>query len=151
MRVKTWWRARRARLLQLWGVGMGVSLLVTAASSLGWLEPIQARMLDLIQKFQGQKFTSDIVVIAIDQDAFEALGQRTPISRKYMAQLVDGLRRSGAAVVGIDFEYTSPTSLEDDTALVNAIKKFSDHGVSRVVLGDVLPETGVLGDRKSVV
>ena len=148
MKILTWWRARQARLLQLWVVGMGVSLLGTAASSLGWLEPVQARTLDLIQKVQGQKFTSDVVVVAIDQDAFEALGQRTPISRKYMAQLIDGLRRSGAAVVGIDFEYTSPTSVEDDTALLHAIQRFSDHGVSRVVLGDVAPEAGVLADPK---
>ena len=154
MRILTWWRARRARLLQLWGVGMGASLLVTAASALGYLEPVQARTLDLMQWLQGQKFKSDVVVVAIDQDAFEALGSRTPISRKYMAQLIDGLRRSGAAVVGIDFEYTSPTSPEDDAALVKAIRDFGDHGISRVVLGDVTPEAGVIGDPqflKSVV
>jgi adenylate cyclase len=154
MRPITWWRARRARLLQLWAVGMVASLLVTAASSLGYFETWQARALDLIQWFQGQKFKSDVVIVAIDQDAFQALGSRTPISRKYLARVVDGLRRSGAAVVGIDFEYTSPTTIADDTALVEAIERFGDHGVSRVVLGDVTSDVGVLADPrllKSVV
>jgi hypothetical protein len=33
-----WWQVHRARLFQLWGVGIACSLLVTGASALGYLE-----------------------------------------------------------------------------------------------------------------
>ena len=46
-RLREWWRQRRGRLLQLWGVGLVASLIVSGASSLGYLEGFQIRALDL--------------------------------------------------------------------------------------------------------
>jgi CHASE2 domain-containing sensor protein len=92
-----WWRVHRAHLLQLWGVGITCSLLVTGASALGYLEFLQARTLDLLLHVQGQRFPAEVVIVAIDDAAFESLGRRQPLSRAYLAQLLQGLRRSGAA------------------------------------------------------
>ncbi|MBI2525447.1 MAG: adenylate/guanylate cyclase domain-containing protein [Candidatus Rokubacteria bacterium] len=147
MSLPGWWRERRARVLQLWGVGMAASLLVTAASSLGYLEALQARSADILIHLQGQRFAPEVVVVAIDEEAFESLGRRQPLPRDYLARLLRGLQRAGAAVVGVDMAFSTPTTEADDGALARAITDFSDGGVSRVVLVEAPPpRTGPLAD-----
>ncbi|MBI4609580.1 MAG: adenylate/guanylate cyclase domain-containing protein [Candidatus Rokubacteria bacterium] len=145
MRFGDWWRQRRARLLQLWGVGIAASLLVTGASAMGYLEALQTRALDLLLRLQGTRFASDVVIVAIDDDAFESLGRRQPLSREYLARLLKALQRSGAAVVGADITLAAPATAGEDAALARAVLDFSHDGVSRVVLTDT-PGTGPLAD-----
>jgi CHASE2 domain-containing sensor protein len=45
---------RSRRFLQLWGAGIVAAAVVTGASAIGWLEPLQVRTLDLIQQLGGQ-------------------------------------------------------------------------------------------------
>lgn len=147
MRLGEWWRARRVRLFQLWGVGVAASLLVSGASAMGYLEAVQARALDLILWLRGQQFPSNVVIVTIDDKAFEALGHRQPIPREYLARLLRALQRSGAAVVGLDIALTSSATSAEDLALVEAILAFSQDGVSRVVLaGTTVPGSGPLAD-----
>src|SRR6266540_4114789 len=128
------WRARRARLLQLWAVGLAAALLVMAASARGDLEGLQARSLDLLMWLQGQTLhsVSDVVIVAIDDVAFDKLGRIQPISREYLARLIVGARRAGAYVVGLDVALASPTSPAADRALAQALLDWSDEGQSRV-------------------
>ena len=140
-------RGRGRRLVTLWGAGIVASLLVTGASSLGYLEAWQARTLDLLQRLGGQRFPPEVVIVAIDDDAFASLGERQPIPRSYLARVVRGLRRSGAAVVGLDITLGIATAPADDAALAEAIREFSRDGVSQVVLVDgKAPEAGPLAD-----
>jgi adenylate cyclase len=145
--MKYWWRRHRSRLLHLWGVGIACSLLVTAASGMGYLEFLQVPTLDLILSLQGQRFASEVVIVAIDDAAFESLGRRQPLSREYLARLLHALQRSGAAVVGLDVALTSPTTPAADAALAQAILDFRQDGISRVVLAETVgPESGPLAD-----
>ena len=96
---------------------------VTAASALGWLEPLQVRTLDLVQRLGGQRFPPEVVVVAIDEAAFENLGARQPIPRAYLASVLRGLDRSGAAVIGLDIALSVPTTAADDEALARAIQE----------------------------
>ncbi|MEK7443553.1 MAG: adenylate/guanylate cyclase domain-containing protein [candidate division NC10 bacterium] len=147
MSLPAWWRERRARVLQLWAVGVAASLLVTAASSLGYLEALQARSVDLLLRLQGQRFAPEVVLVAIDEEAFESLGRRQPLPRDYLARLLRGLQRTGAAVVGVDLALNAATTDADDGALSRAIMDFSDGGVSRVVLVESPPpRSGPLSD-----
>jgi CHASE2 domain-containing sensor protein len=137
----------RSRLLQLWGVGIACSLLVTGASAMGYPEFLQVPTLDLMLRIQGQQFASEVVIVAIDEAAFEALERRQLLSRAYLARLLGVLQRSGAAVVGLDVVLTSPTIPADDAALAQAILDFNQDGLSRVVLAEtVRPESGPLSD-----
>lgn len=140
------WRARRKRLLQLWAIGIGASVAVTIISATGYLEPSQAKALDFLMQLRGQRLVSDVVIVAIDDKAFESFGQRQPIPRDYLARVLRGLRRSGAAVVGLDIAFTAPTAAAEDGALVRAVADFGEGGARRVVLTAVLPSSGPLAE-----
>jgi adenylate cyclase len=129
-------------------VGVVASLLVTAGSALGWLESWQARGLDLLLRLQAPRVPHDVVVIAIDDAAFEALGRRQPIPRDYLARVIHGLQKAGAATVGVDITLAAPTTPAADAALARAILDFAgDDGASRVVLAGPLDgASGVFGE-----
>lgn len=146
-RLGPWWRTHRRRLLQFWAVGIGASVLVTAASMLGYLERTQARTLDLLMRLRGSQLVSDVVVVAIDEDAFDSFGQRQPMPRDYLARVIRGLHRAGAATVGLDVTFAAATAPAADTALARAIAEFSDGGLSRVVMtSSATPTAGALAD-----
>jgi len=123
------------------------SLLVTFASARGYLAPLQASTLDLLLQFQGQRFASDVIVVAIDDAAFESLGHRQPLPREYLIKVLRALQRSGAAVVGLDIDLTAPASPLDDASLAQTILDFKQDGVSRVVLTETMAAgSGPLAD-----
>ncbi len=114
---------------------------------MGYLESTQARTLDLLLRLRGSQLNADVVIVAIDEDAFDALGQRQPLPRDYLARILRGLRRAGAAVVGLDVTLRAPTTPAADAALSRAIREFADGGRSRVVLTtSTMPGTGPLAD-----
>jgi adenylate cyclase len=134
------------RLLQLWAVGLVSSLLVTAASALGYLEAWQARGLDLLLRLKPRDPPHTVVVVAIDDSAFDALERRQPIPRDYLARVIRGVQRSGAVAIGLDITLATPTTPQEDAALARAILEFSDGGVSRVVVaGNLDTGSGPLG------
>jgi adenylate cyclase len=148
-RPGAWWKRRRRRLLRLWAIGIGASLVVTAVSASGYLDAQQARALDLLLQLRGQSLVSSVVVVAIDDDAFRGLGERQPLDREYLARVVHGARRAGASAVALDIAFSTPSP--KDGALADAIVAFSDAGLSRVVLTHHVPSEGPLADLSSRV
>jgi len=146
-RLRRFWRTHRDRVLVLWGAGVLASLAVTGLSALGYLEPLQARTVDVLQGLGAQRFPDEVVIVAIDDAAFGALGRRQPIPRQYLARLIRGIQRSGASVVGLDVSLNVATTVPDDGALAQAILEFSSGGASRVVLVEgEPPDAGPLAD-----
>ncbi|HKB25935.1 MAG TPA: adenylate/guanylate cyclase domain-containing protein [Methylomirabilota bacterium] len=142
-----WWRNHRRRLLQFWAVGVASSVVVTAASAAGYLEGTQAKTLDLLLRLRGSELNADVVIVAIDDEAFDSVGQLQPLPREYLAKIIRGLQRAGAAVVGLDVTFQAPTTHAADAAFARAVRDFSDDGLSRVVLtSGVMPKTGPLAD-----
>jgi adenylate cyclase len=131
--LRAGWRASRTRLLELWLIGLIASVGVTLASLLGYLDAAQARSLDVLMRLRAVASVDDVVIVAIDDAAFSALGERQPLPRDYLARLIRGLRRSGAAVVGLDVDLATPTSPAAEQALIDAMTEFGDDGISRVV------------------
>jgi adenylate cyclase len=142
--VGRWWRTRRRRLLRIWGIGVAISVAVTTTAGIGYYEGSQARALDFMLKLRGQRLSTDVVIVAIDDAAFKALGERQPLPRAYIARVLQGLRRAGAATVGLDITLTRATTRSEDAALAAAITTFADGGLSRVVVLGPLPEKGPL-------
>ena len=104
-------RRRKRRFVKSLVLGVAVSILVSIASYLGYLDSIEAKALDLLLRLRGQQRSPEIVLIKIDDQAFAKLGEKQPLPRDYIASLVDIAARSGARVVGIDIEFKVTKSL----------------------------------------
>ena len=147
MGVGRWWRQRRGRLLQLWAVGLVAACAVTGASAMGYLESLQARALDLLIYLQSPRQPSGLVIVAIDDAAFDALGRRQPLPRDYLARVLRGVTRAGAATVGLDISLRTPGAPEADRALAGAIAEAAGRGERRlIVAGTSLPGSGPLAE-----
>jgi adenylate cyclase len=148
-RLAAWWKRGRRKLLRLLAIGIGTSVVATALSATGYLESNQARALDLLLQLRGRALPSDVVIVAIDSAAFQALGRRQPLARDYVAKIVRGAQKAGAAVVALDLALDTPT--RQDGALADAIAAFSDGGVSRVIISADGPPDGPLATLASRV
>ena len=120
---------------------------VTGASAMGYLESLQAHALDLLIYLQSPRQPSGLVIVAIDDAAFDALGRRQPLPRDYLARVLRGITRAGAAAVGLDVSLRIASEPEADRALARAIVEFGERGQRRLVVGGAsLPERGPLAD-----
>src|SRR5262249_28336843 len=113
-------------------LGVIVSIGVTLLSQVGALAGWQTRVVDAFLFLRERQPEPEIVLVTIDEDAFRTLGERQPLSRRYLADLADVLHRSGAGVVA--FDVTVKTKTEDgDGALVAVSRLVAASGTSRLV------------------
>jgi len=106
-------------------VGLLVSVAVTAFSRTGVLAGWETRAVDAFLFLRDRVAAPEITLVLIDDDAFQALGQRQPLSRRYVADLADFLLKSGARVVAFDLVLTAPTVPAEDQALLATIGRWS--------------------------
>ncbi len=126
-------RRRKRRFYQSLALGFSVSLLTSLVSSMGYLEGFEARALDFLLWMRGRVKSPEIVLVRIDDQAFHRLGEKQPLPRAYLAGLVALLDRSGARVIGLDVELKVKTDARADAALLEAIRRASENGLSKVV------------------
>ncbi|MGZ8519057.1 MAG: CHASE2 domain-containing protein, partial [Candidatus Binatia bacterium] len=126
-------RRRKRRFFKSLLLGVGVSILVSIASYLGYLDSIEVKALDLLLRLRGQQRSPEIVLIKIDDQAFAKLGEKQPLPRDYIASLVDVAARGGARVIGIDIEFKVATDPVADQKLLTAIATAEANGVTKVV------------------
>ena len=142
-----WIKQRRARLFQLWAVGALAACLVTAGSANFYFEALQHRVLDLLIYLQSPPKPEGVVIVAVDDTAFDALGRRQPIPRDYLARVLHGLYRAGAATVGLDISLQTAAAQAEDMALALAIIDFVGSSERRLVVASPsLPARGPLSD-----
>ncbi len=58
-----------------------------------------------------------IVIIAVDEDTLRQFPYRSPVDRKYVADLIRALERHGPAVIGVDLLFDQPTEEAKDAVL----------------------------------
>lgn len=104
-------------------VSIAVSGFVTCASSLGYLDGIQKKALDFFMWWRGESRTADIVLVAIDDETFEAMGSRQPLPRGQLASLVEFLRQCEPRAIGLDIELKTATMEREDARLRAAIDR----------------------------
>lgn len=103
--------------------------------------------MDLYFWLRGQARTPEIVLVAIDDAAFQRLNERQPISRDYLAAVIRGLRKSGARLIGMDVDLRRRTTPADDLDLVAAIRGTpSNPVVPTVVVRTLTAVTGPGGE-----
>lgn len=127
-------RRRKRRFIKSLLSGLTVSILLSFASYLGYLDIIEAKALDLLMQLRGQQRSPEIVLVQIDDLAFEKLKERQPLPRSYLASLIEVAARGGAKVIGLDIELKVATDSTEDAHLLKAIQSAEESKVSRVVL-----------------
>ena len=126
-------KRRKRRFYKSLQLGVGVSLLLSIASYMGYLDAIEAKALDFLMLLRGQQRSPEIVLVQIDDDAFEKLGERQPLPRSYIASLIDIVARGGAKAIGVDVEFKVASDPVEDGRLLGAIESAAENGNSKVV------------------
>jgi adenylate cyclase len=126
-------KRRKRRFYKSLLLGLCVSLVVSAASWLGYFEALEAKALDLLLWARGQVKSPEIVLVQIDDQAFHNLQEKQPLPRSYLAGLIELLARSGAKVIGMDIELKVPTDAREDDRLLQAVEATVEDGISKVV------------------
>jgi len=103
-------------------VSVVTSLMVTASSYMGYFEPIQRKALDLMVWWKEKERPSQIVIVALDDEAFQYLGDRQPLPRKQLASLITLMKQCGAKVIGLDVELKARTDRAADDLIEKAVQ-----------------------------
>ncbi len=115
-------RSRGRRFVLGLTLGFLASAAMATVTSLGYFSGYQGKALDLYFWAQGRTRAPEIVLVAIDDAAFQRLNERQPLPREYLAGVIRGLRKSGARLIGLDVDLRRPTNPADDQALLAAIR-----------------------------
>jgi len=105
------------------GIASGVFLAVAlAAATVPAWNGLERRFFDLLTVTTAPgKLTQPIVLVAINEEAFEAMKRQWPWPRGLHAQLIDRLTKGGAIAIGVDLFLPDPSTPAEDAALATAI------------------------------
>lgn len=87
-------------------------------------QPFYSWYSDLQDRFYQKKydFTSDLVVVAIDDESLQELG-RWPWDRRVYAEFLNGLQGSGVRAIGMDIIFAEPSDPEADAEFSEALSR----------------------------
>ncbi|HMH50864.1 MAG TPA: adenylate/guanylate cyclase domain-containing protein [Candidatus Acidoferrum sp.] len=141
-----WARGLRARaskpVARALLLGLAVSIGITVLSRLGVYAGWEARAIDAFLFFRERVPAPAVVVVAIDEDTFQALGERQPLDRQFLADLADFLLKSGARVVAFDVQLSRASTPLDDAALVGMTRRWEPGRVAFASLARPRGEAG---------
>ncbi|HEX4718798.1 MAG TPA: CHASE2 domain-containing protein [Thermoleophilaceae bacterium] len=134
-------RARWAAIAAAFAVAAGMLVLFSGA-----FDSVERESRSLRFELRQAPRTDDITVVAIDEPTFSKLDKQWPFKRSVHAHLIDMLRRAGAREIVYDVQFTEPTTLKEDGALIAAVRRagnvvlatgqMDDHGHTGVLGGD---------------
>ncbi len=125
-------------------VGLAMSALTTAGSSLGLLDVLHASALEVLAWWKDVAPSPHIVVIGIDDRSMARLKPNWSIPRDYLATVIRGARRSRARAIGLAVDVSAPGAPGTDQALVDSINEAQAAGVP-VVLSFAQPDKDARG------
>jgi CHASE2 domain-containing sensor protein len=101
---------------------LGLLLTSSAAYEFGGLQPLKTALYEFRFKLVSRPPTRDIALIEIDAKSIAAIGT-WPWPRSVHAGLIQQLSGVGAAQIGFDIDFSSPSVDEQDEALEDALRK----------------------------
>ncbi len=105
-------RARGTRLTLVLMIGFVCTIIISAATTAGWLDLIERRLSDLRARwfqFHTPPPTKDIVHLDITDRSLQVIG-RWPWPRDVQAEILDVVNEGGAKVVMTDVIYAEPSA-----------------------------------------
>jgi adenylate cyclase len=118
-------RRKRTRIALFAGVGALATAIALGAYAGHVLRSLELKTVDsrfTIRGSTGQP--KDVVVVAIDAKTFGDFKNRLqwPFPRRYHATVINHVAAGHPRVIGIDIQFTEPTDMKDDNALINSVK-----------------------------
>jgi len=146
MRRRAW--QKRKRLL-LAAVTAGTVALGLLAYATGLLYPLEAQSVDARFAIRGDRpsLVKNFVIVQIDEATFNYFRDHPPLDgywpfpRRYHARVIDNLLGAGAKLIAFDVQFTQPTDVVDDNALIEAV----DRAHNMVLATDAVNRTGQTG------
>ena len=109
----------KSKIVKTLFVSFIISLIVISLFAFGFFGTWENKISDA---FYSPGIPSDeIVIVEIDDTSLQALDAEWPLPRNYYAKVIENVNRS--KVIGIDIEFFTNKSYEDDIILADSIKK----------------------------
>ena len=138
-------KRRQIRMFLLLGVAAATLAIGLLAYAANWFERAELDSVDLRFDVRGNEDPpDDIVVVGVNDETFQDLGEQWPFPRSAHAQVVDQLKAAGARVIAYDVQFTEATEPEEDRALINSIKAAGNVTMATTEVNEV-GETNILG------
>jgi len=129
--------------------GLLGAVVAGAAYGTGVLDAVEDASLDSRFHHRGPQSTGDLVVVAIDGQSINALGEQWPFRRSLHAKAIDRLHKAGVREIVYDVQFTEPTKMAEDLALYDAIDR-AGGAVLATAESDGHGHTVVLGGDKNL-
>jgi adenylate cyclase len=117
-------------------IGLLLAVLFT-----GGYQVLELKILDALFRIRGPLNTEQtpIVLLAISEQADDAMPNRYPWPREYYARVIENLNKAGAKVIGIDVRLDKPdiTNPASDTALAKTLAKYRNV----IMAGNIIRES----------
>ena len=98
-----------------------------------------------IRFFTPTKPPSDrIVIIGLTEETLAQLPYRSPLDRRFLAQLIENLSARGVRVIGLDIVFDQPTEPDKDRALETVLRE----SPTPVVIGSIAETTVLPPDQR---
>jgi adenylate cyclase len=92
---------------------------------------------------------ADLVVVQVDDVTFGDFDETWPLPRSRHAELIDHLRRDGARTIAYDVQFTEPTELREDNALIRAVRRARPVVLATTEV-DERGESGIFGGEETL-
>lgn len=144
---------RHAKAL-IFGLSVAALGVLIGISPLGRLLE-ESLALDLLFKLRGpKKPPSEVVLVTIDNtsaDSFKLPAKLTKWPRGLHAQLVEVLRKMGAAVIVFDIVFDEPGSPDQDSLFAAAIEKAGNVVLCDALKSDIIPISAAAGANSATI
>ena len=105
-------------LVAVLSAGLWIALQAGGALSVLELDTVDARF-----SARPDRPPRDVAFVAVDDVTFDDLNQRWPFRRSLHARVIDRLDRAGARAIAYDVQFTEPTRVAEDNALIEAVDR----------------------------
>lgn len=114
----------RLRVALFLAVGLAMTGFAFVAYATNLLRPLELDSVDARFGLRGTQPTpDDFVVVEIDAATFIALQKQWPFPRSLHAQVIDKLRAGRARAIAYDVQFSEPTEVKEDNALIEAVAR----------------------------
>ncbi len=107
-----------AVLVAVLSAALWIALHAGGALSVLELDSVDARF-----PYRPDRPPRDVAFVAVDDVTFDDLQQRWPFRRSLHARVIDRLTRAGARTIAYDVQFTEPTRVKEDNALIEAVDR----------------------------